>query len=99
MCVPGEADAPLPGVLNDTFRINFHRDYVQSAMQAVALDKVRAHGCLPFLAQSQSCGSYTTLTCSWPHASCGMTRCVFHAVDLTGLHSKCPRLKVYLMRC
>ena len=42
VCLPGEAEAALPGVLNDTMRIDFHRDYVQSAMQAVALDKVRA---------------------------------------------------------
>jgi hypothetical protein len=44
VCVPGEADAALPGVLNDMFRIEFHRDYVLSAMEAVTLDKVSPHG-------------------------------------------------------
>ncbi|KAK9832087.1 hypothetical protein WJX81_005442 [Elliptochloris bilobata] len=43
VCLPGEA-ATLPGVLNDTKLIEFHRDYVQSAMQAVALDKVKVLG-------------------------------------------------------
>lgn len=40
VCLPGEADAQLPGVLNDVKRIEFHRDYVQSAMRAVKDDQV-----------------------------------------------------------
>ena len=43
MCLPGEADAALPGVLNDVKRIDFLRDYVQSAMQAMKVDKVSMH--------------------------------------------------------
>ena len=43
VCLPGEADAALPGVLNDVKRIEFLRDYVQSAMQAIKVDKVCMH--------------------------------------------------------
>ena len=43
VCLPGEADAPLPGVLNDVRRIEFLRDYLQSVMQAVKTDKVGMH--------------------------------------------------------
>ena len=43
VCLPGEADAALPGVLNDVKRIEFLRDYVQSAMQAMKVDKVCMH--------------------------------------------------------
>lgn len=53
VCLPGEADAALPGVLNDVKRIEFLRDYVQSAMQAVKVDKVcghcRAHANVPIM--------------------------------------------------
>ncbi len=55
VCVPGEADAALPGVLNDTFRIEFHRDYVLSAMEAVKLDKVIPHGAVVCCARCVVC--------------------------------------------
>ena len=44
---PDEANEALPGVLNDTYRIDFYRDYMQAAMAAVSQDNVRAfsHGC------------------------------------------------------
>lgn len=38
---PNEANEALPGVLNDTYRIDFYRDYMQAAMAAVSQDNVR----------------------------------------------------------
>lgn len=38
---PNEANEALPGVLNDTYRIDFYRDYMQAAMAAVTQDNVR----------------------------------------------------------
>ena len=38
---PNEANEALPGVLNDTYRIDFYRDYMQAAMAAVLQDNVR----------------------------------------------------------
>ena len=38
---PNEANESLPGVLNDTYRIDFYRDYMQDAMAAVTQDNVR----------------------------------------------------------
>ena len=56
VCLPGEADAALPGVLNDVKRIEFLRDYVQAAMQAVKVDKVcvrcPVHACVPPMHQA-----------------------------------------------
>jgi len=35
VAVPNEGNMTLPGVLNDTFRINYYKDYLASAAQAV----------------------------------------------------------------
>ena len=55
VCLPGEADASLPGVLNDVKRIEFHRDYVMQAMQAVATDKVSMCALFACKIQTDSC--------------------------------------------
>ena len=42
--VPGEDSIPLPGVLNDTFRVDFYRGYVQAAQETVTYDRVPLKG-------------------------------------------------------
>ena len=48
--VPDESNESLPGVLDDTFRINFYRDYMQAAMAAISEDQARACSLAPALA-------------------------------------------------
>jgi hypothetical protein len=38
--VPGEYNASFPDVLNDEFRINYFKGYIQAAADAVVEDKV-----------------------------------------------------------
>ncbi len=52
--VPDESNESLPGVLNDTFRINFYRDYMQAAMAAISEDQARACSLAPALAYGLS---------------------------------------------
>ncbi len=42
--VPGEDKIPLPDVLDDTFRVDFYRGYVQAAQEAVTYDAVPLRG-------------------------------------------------------
>ncbi len=42
--VPGEDAIPLPDVLDDTFRVDFYRGYVQAAQEAVTYDAVPLRG-------------------------------------------------------
>ncbi|KAK9832581.1 hypothetical protein WJX81_000662 [Elliptochloris bilobata] len=44
VAVPDSANELLPGVLNDTYRINFYRDYMQAAMAAISQDNVDIQG-------------------------------------------------------
>jgi hypothetical protein len=39
---PDEANEGLPGALNDVYRIDFYRSYMQAAMAAVSEDQARA---------------------------------------------------------
>ena len=38
--VPDENSIPLPAALNDTFRVDFYRGYVEQAIIAATVDKV-----------------------------------------------------------
>jgi len=74
--VPGEDKIPLPDVLDDTFRVDFYRGYVQAAQEAVTYDAVPLRGYFawsllgarppPGRAGLPHCGAaYTLSCCTW----------------------------------
>jgi beta-glucosidase len=42
--VPKENDMPIQEAINDTFRVNFYKDYIQNAIEAMTTDGVDLRG-------------------------------------------------------